>query len=83
MSEERDLLREIIKSSYFIGYRLLGKVEKLLAETEQEPKKELMTDRDISRVYPDHYCAMEKEAFKIGIKWYEKYVARIGVYSNE
>ena len=37
MSKERDLLREIIKSSYFIGYRLLGKVEKLLAEPEQEP----------------------------------------------
>ena len=34
MSKERDLLREIIKSSYFIGYRLLGKVEKLLAQPE-------------------------------------------------
>ena len=37
MSKERELLREIIKSSYFIGYRLLGKVEKLLAQPEPEP----------------------------------------------
>ena len=53
--------------------------EELLAQPEQK----LMTDRAIIQACPDHYCDMEKEAFKVGIKWYEKYVARIGVYSNE
>lgn len=54
-------------------------IEELLAQPEQK----LMTDRAIIQACPDHYCDMEKEAFKVGIKWYEKYVARIGVYSNE
>ena len=56
--------------------------EELLAQPEQ-PEQKLMTDRAIIQACPDHYCDMEKEAFKVGIKWHEKYVARIGVYSNE
>ena len=68
---------------YITSHEIKDIVPVYTAPPKQEPKKELMTDRDISRVYPDHYCAMEKEAFKIGVKWYEKYVARIGVYSNE
>ena len=48
-----------------------------------QSEQELMTDIAISQAYPDHYCDIENEAFKVGIKWYEKYVARIGVYSNE
>ena len=48
-----------------------------------QPEQELMTSRAIIQACPEHYCDMEKDAFRVGINWYEKYVARIGVYSNE
>lgn len=42
MNRERELLKEIYKSNkcgdYFMGYTLLEKVEKLLAEPEPEPE---------------------------------------------
>lgn len=59
MSKERDLLREIIKSSYFIGYRLLGKVEKLLAEPGQEP----LSDEEVMRLGVLN-CCNEANSFK-------------------
>ena len=61
---------------------LLNEIDHLTNRLAQ-PEQKLMTDRAIIQACPDHYCDMEKEAFKVGIKWYEKYVARIGVYSNE
>ena len=61
---------------------LLNEIDHLTNRLAQ-PEQKLMTTRAIIQACPDHYCDMEKEAFKVGIKWYEKYVARIGVYSNE
>ena len=55
----------------------------LSTDSLQLDEQDLMTNRALIQACPDHYCDMEKEAFKVGIKWYEKYVARIGVYSNE
>ena len=84
MSKERELLEKVIKDADdgVMSLYLYKEVMDYLAQSEQ-PEQKLMTDRAIIQACPDHYCDMEKEAFKVGIKWYEKYVARIGVYSNE
>ena len=74
-----DLRRWLDPADQHVLNILTRDIEELLAQPEQK----LMTDRAIIQACPDHYCDMEKEAFKVGIKWYEKYVARIGVYSNE
>ena len=84
MSKERELLEKVIKDADdgVMSLYLYKEVMDYLAQSEQ-PEQKLMTNRAIIQACPDHYCDMEKEAFKVGIKWYEKYVARIGVYSNE
>ena len=83
MSEERELLQRVAVQLLVFDLKqssdLVDEIQELLAQ----PEKKLMTNRVIIQACPDHYCDMEKEAFKVGIKWYEKYVARIGVYSNE
>jgi len=43
---------------------------------------ECMSSYDICSVTPAHYNEEEQKAFKFGIQWYEKYVARVGVYSE-
>jgi len=48
------------------------------------PKPERMTDDEISAVIVGHDpTPYGIHMFKMGIRWYEKYVARVGVYSNE
>ena len=83
MSIERELLQRVAVQLLVFDLKqssdLVDEIQELLAQ----PEKKLMTNRAIIQACPDHYCDMEKEAFKVGIKWYEKYVARIGVYSNE
>ena len=82
MSKEREVLRRVMTSELWsIQEELQVEIKELLAQPEQD--KKLMTNRAIIQACPTHYCDMEKEAFKTGIKWYEKYVAIIGVYSNE
>lgn len=44
---------------------------------------ECMSSYDICSVTPAHYNKEEQKAFKVGIQWYEKYVARVGVYSDK
>ena len=82
--KERELLKKLFDAINLLDYRqgldpLTCEIEELLAQPEQE----LMTSRAIIQACPEHYCDMEKDAFRVGINWYEKYVARIGVYSNE
>ena len=81
MSKERELLQRCAEafSIHSKCPNLIVEIQNLLAQPEQE----LMTSRDIIQACPEHYCDMEKDAFRVGINWYEKYVARIGVYSNE
>ena len=82
MSKERDLLKRLLESNHFDSM-LTGEWRYYIKELLAQPEQELMTSRAIIQACPEHYCDMEKDAFRVGIKWYEKYVARIGVYSNE
>ena len=81
MSKERELLQRCAEAFSIHNKcpNLIVEIQNLLAQPEQE----LMTSRAIIQACPEHYCDMEKDAFRVGIQWYEKYVARIGVYSNE
>ena len=81
MSKERELLQRCAEAFSIHNKcpNLIVEIQNLLAQPEQE----LMTSRAIIQACPEHYCDMEKDAFRVGINWYEKYVARIGVYSNE
>ena len=66
-----------------ISDSVLMRAEKAIENYLAQPEQELLTSRAIIQACPEHYCDIEKDAFRVGIKWYEKYVARIGVYSNE
>ena len=66
-----------------ISDSVLMRAEKAIENYLAQPEQELLTSRVIIQACPEHYCDIEKDAFRVGIKWYEKYVARIGVYSNE
>ena len=84
MNKERELLERalsMIESAYESKKALIlcDDIKELLAQSEQK----LMTNRAIIQACPEYYGDMEKAAFRVGIKWYEKYIARIGVYSNE
>ncbi len=70
-------------SEYDVPIGIHERIDGAIAELLTQPKQELMTDSDISAYTPVHYCDAEKKAFAVGIKWYEKYVARVGGYSNE
>jgi hypothetical protein len=70
-------------SDYAVPIGIHERIDAAIAELLAQPEQKLMTNRAIIQACPDHYYGMEKEAFKVGIKWYEKYIARIGVYSNE
>ena len=81
MSKERELLQRCAEA-----FSIHNKCPNLIVEIREllaQPEQELMTSRAIIQACPEHYCDMEKDAFRVGINWYEKYVARIGVYSNE
>jgi hypothetical protein len=84
MSKERELLKEcvLILDNPFNGTRAI-KVAHRIKELLAQPEQKVMTNRAIIQACPDHYCDTEKEAFKVGIKWYEKYVARVGVYNQD
>jgi len=96
MSKERELLKRHCnwKLSVEEHLKLLRETEALLAQPEhildisnmvkqKQFKPERMTDEEISVVIAD-YDPTPKGArmFKLGIRWYEKYKARIGVYDD-
>ena len=66
--KERELLKKLFDAINLLDYRqgldpLTCEIEELLAQPEQE----LLTSRAIIQACPEHYCDMEKDAFRVGI----------------
>jgi hypothetical protein len=94
MSAERDLLRRakcLLECSNMEPLQrqadcIIGEIKELLEQPEQEPvvtTKQFMSNVNIVSATPAHYNDQERNAFKVGVKWYEKYFALIGWDGNE
>ena len=90
MSAERDLLRRakcLLECSNMEPLqRQSDNIVEGIKELLEQPMvttKQFMSNVNIVSATPAHYNDQERNAFKVGVKWYEKYVALIGWDGHE
>jgi hypothetical protein len=57
--------------------------ERDLLQEKSGLKPEPMSNFDLQSAMPSWYNQDQRDAFELGIRWYEKYVGKVGVYDDE